>query len=120
MKRFFLAIAIAVLAPQVAQAADPTGQWIVVTAPAFRKAIEPLSAQRKEQGLKVIVLETTDVLTAKQIADGDGAKLRKRVNKLCRDFKEPAMFCSSARPARRPWKVPPRKNCHRSRARLAA
>ena len=67
--------------------ATPPGQWIVVTAPAFRKAVEPLCEQRKTQGLQVVLVQTTDVLTAKEILAGDARKLREHIHKLCRDYK---------------------------------
>ncbi len=87
MKRFSLVLGLLVLLPLSARADDVPSQWVVVTAPAFRKAVEPLCQHRKAQGLKVVVVETTDVLDAQQIKDGDGAKLREHVNKLCRDYK---------------------------------
>jgi hypothetical protein len=51
-------------------------QWIVVTAPAYREAIQPLCDYRKAQGLHVVVVSTAD-----------GLDLRDRVRQLCRDFK---------------------------------
>jgi hypothetical protein len=63
----------------------PQQQWIVVTAPAFRAGLEPLCQQRKAQGMRVVVLQTTDVLTPQEILAGDAQKLRARVNQLCRD-----------------------------------
>jgi hypothetical protein len=62
-------------------------QWIVVSAPAFRDAVRPLCDQRKAQGFRVVVVQTSDILDAKQIRAGEAAKLRAHVNKLCRDFK---------------------------------
>ncbi len=62
-------------------------QWIVVTAPAYREAIGPLCDQRKAQGLRVVVVQTTDVLTERQIREQDASQLRDHVQKLCRDFK---------------------------------
>jgi hypothetical protein len=70
--------------------ATPPGQWIVVTAPAFRKAVEPLCEQRKGQGLQVVLVQTTDVLTAKEILTADARKLREHINKLCHDYKGPS------------------------------
>lgn len=65
-------------------------QWIVVTAPAFRKAIEPLCEERKKQGLHVVVVQTTDVLSRDDIRAGRGLKLREHINKLCRDHPGPS------------------------------
>src|SRR4051794_27335521 len=42
--------------------AAPAHQWLVVTAPAFRSALGPLCAHRRAQGLRVVVVQTTDVL----------------------------------------------------------
>jgi hypothetical protein len=88
-RRWLLLFAFALL-PAAAGAADAPPQWVVVTAPAFRAALEPLCEHRKAQGLKVTVVETTDVLTPKEAAAGDGGKLRARVNKLCRDYEGPS------------------------------
>jgi hypothetical protein len=76
-----------VLSQRVAAA---EAQWIVVTAPAFRDAVGPLCEQRKDQGFRVVVVQTSDVLDAKQIRTGDAANLRGHVNKLCREFKGPS------------------------------
>jgi hypothetical protein len=65
----------------------PQTQWVVVTAPAFRTAVEPLCAQRKAQGLRVAVVQTTDILSERQVCDGEAEKLRRHVGQLCRDFK---------------------------------
>lgn len=51
-------------------------QWIVVTAPAFREAIQPLCDHRKAQGFHVAIVSTADTTL-----------LRDRVRQLCRDFK---------------------------------
>jgi hypothetical protein len=83
MLRYGWALVVALLVWQPASAAPPTGQWIVVTAPAFRKAIEPLCQKRKGQGFCVVVVQTTDVL-------GRADKLREHVRKRCRDYKGPS------------------------------
>ncbi|HTU93354.1 MAG TPA: C25 family cysteine peptidase [Gemmataceae bacterium] len=70
--------------------AAEAGQWIVATAPAFRKAVEPLCQQRKSQGLHVVVVQTTDVLSRDDIRAGQAHKLREHINKLCRDHKGPS------------------------------
>jgi hypothetical protein len=62
-------------------------QWVVVTAPAFRTAVEPLCEQRRAQGMHVEVVQTTDVLSGREVRAGEADKLRERVAKLCRDFK---------------------------------
>jgi hypothetical protein len=85
MSRFVTwTLTLVLLSPAAARAAD---QWIVVTAPAFRDAVEPLCEHRKSQGLTVRVVLTTDVLKPDEIKTGDAKKLREHVNKLCRDHK---------------------------------
>jgi hypothetical protein len=77
--------------PAVAPAADTApAQWIVVTAPAFRDAVEPLCQQRKTQGMQVTALQTSDALTEEEILAGEAGKLRERVNQLCRRSKGPS------------------------------
>jgi hypothetical protein len=70
--------------------AAPEAQWVVVTAPAFRKAVEPLCQQRKSQGLHVVGVQTTDILSREDIRAGRGNKLREHINKLCRDHHGPS------------------------------
>jgi hypothetical protein len=71
-----------------AQAGEPPSpRWIVVTAPAFREAVGPLCELRKSQGLRVEVVQTSEVLTLKEIRDGDARKLADRVTQLCRESK---------------------------------
>jgi hypothetical protein len=76
--------------PLPARPPEPAGQWIVVTAPAFRAALEPLCVHRRAEGLRVVVLQTTDVLPEEQILRGEAGKLRDRVHKLCRDWAGPS------------------------------
>jgi hypothetical protein len=83
MSRFGLALGLLLALP----AALPADQWVVVTAPAFRKAVAPLAEQRKGQGLNVVVVQTTDVLSADEIQKGEATKLRDHVHKLCREHK---------------------------------
>jgi hypothetical protein len=69
-------------------AADaPDRQWILVTAPAYREALEPLCKQRENQGFRVEVVRTTDILEKKQIVAGEADKLRARVRELCKNFR---------------------------------
>ncbi len=65
------------------QAASPPDRWIVVTAPAFRQALEPLCKHRRAQGYQVTLLETTALLSPEAIQAGDGEKLRAEVARLC-------------------------------------
>jgi hypothetical protein len=69
-------------------AADaPDRQWILVTAPAYREALQPLCKQREKQGFHVEIVPTTDVLEKKQIVAGEADKLRARVRELSKNFK---------------------------------
>ena len=58
-------------------------QWLLVTAPAFRKELTPLIEQRRAEGFKVMVLETTNVLTEEQIQQGDGLPLQAYLKEHC-------------------------------------
>jgi len=68
----------------------PAGQWIVVTAPAFRQAIQPLSEHRKQQGLRVVTVLTTDFLTPQDLKKGQMDRLREHLIQLCKDHKGPS------------------------------
>jgi hypothetical protein len=84
-KRVLLAVILALLAVVPCRAKEkPSGHWVVVTAPAFRAVIEPLCEHRKAQGLRVTVVQTTDVLSAPEILAGQADKLRRHVNQLGR------------------------------------
>jgi hypothetical protein len=87
MLRYGWTLAVLLLALRSLCAEPPGTQWIVATAPAFSKAIEPLCQQRKNQGLRVVVVQTTDVLSVEDIRAGKAGKLREHINKLCRDYK---------------------------------
>jgi len=87
-RRLFL-LAVAFLWPSMVGAAEPVPQWLLVTAPAYRQALEPLCAHRKAEGFSVTVVQTTDVLTPKEILTGDAGKLRDKVNQLCKEHKAP-------------------------------
>ena len=88
MKRTFIALFLILgfsTSSSLAIANEPAARWIVVTAPAFQEAIQPLVKHRQEQGFRVTVIATRNVLSDKELAAGDAAKLRQHVNKLCRD-----------------------------------
>jgi hypothetical protein len=70
-----------------ARADKPPARWIVVTAPVFREAIEPLCKQRKADGMEVVVVQTTDALTAKDVLAAEAGPLQAQVCKLCREHK---------------------------------
>jgi hypothetical protein len=86
-RRFVFAPALLLLASASARPETPPPvQWVAVTAPAFRTALEPLCAHRKAQGMRVVVVTTTDVLGASSFLNGDAAPLRDHVARLCRDY----------------------------------
>src|SRR3989304_8086650 len=71
-------------------AGEEAAQWIVVTAPAFRAALAPLCDHRRAEGMNVIVVQTTDILSTEQIRNGDVGLLKDHVQKLCRQSKGPS------------------------------
>jgi hypothetical protein len=81
-----LSLLLLFLTPPLRGAQPPPRQWILVTPPANRAALESLCQQRTSQGFQVTIVETTDVLTMHEIRSGTATKLRERVNKLCREF----------------------------------
>jgi hypothetical protein len=88
---FAFPLALTVLLTPPAAPAEPPPQWVLVTAPAFRKAVEPLVEQRKAQGFRTALLQTTDVLTAAEITAGDSSKLCAQVHKRCREHRGPSL-----------------------------
>src|SRR5438552_3744413 len=69
----------------LAAAADgppSAGQWIAVTAPAFREALEPLRARRAGEGFDAKIIPLGDLLTAEQVRRRDGEALRGRIGEL--------------------------------------
>ena len=64
-------------------AAEPLGQWIAVTPPEFREALQPLIQHRQAEGFKVVVLQTTDVLGPEQLEKKDGTALQAKLSELC-------------------------------------
>jgi hypothetical protein len=85
MPRYLLTALLLVFGALPVHAAD---QWLVVAAPAFRSALQPLWDHRKAEGFQVVTLQTTDILSEKEILAADARKLRDKVNKLCRDHKD--------------------------------
>lgn len=69
---------------------NPDGQWIVVVAPAYERAVQPLCQQRQQQGLRVRMVQTTDVLTPRQIQLGQAEKLREHLLQLCKEHRGPS------------------------------
>src|SRR5439155_618615 len=64
-------------------------QWLVVTAPAFRAELVPLIEHRRDDGLKIVVIETTNVLTQEQIRQGNGILLQDHIKQLFHQSKGP-------------------------------
>src|SRR5262245_49174353 len=85
MRRLLYLLLAFSLAPgrAAAEPAEPP-QWLVVTAPAFRAALEPLCRHRQAQGMRVVVLQTSDVLSDQEVRAGDAAKLAEHVRQRCR------------------------------------
>ena len=92
MTRRLLPVMLAVLTwtGRSAAADEKNPQWIVVTAPAFKEVLTPLCDHRRAEGLRVVVVQTTHVLSARQIRDGDAAVLREHIQKLCRQAQGPS------------------------------
>jgi len=65
------------------QSQNPCPQWIVVSAPEFWEETLPLCEYRKSEGLNVIRVRTTDVLSAEELKEGKSEALRKHLRKLC-------------------------------------
>jgi hypothetical protein len=61
---------------------DAAGQWILVTPPDFRPALAPLIEHRRTEGFKVVVLETTNVLSQEQLHQREGTPLQARLTEL--------------------------------------
>ena len=61
---------------------DSVGQWMLVSPPGFRPALAPLIEHRRAEGFKVVVLETTDVLSQEQLRQRDGRLLQARLSEL--------------------------------------
>ncbi len=66
------------------------GQWIAVTSPAFRPALAPLIQRRQQEGFRVVVIETSALLTMEQILRGNGEPVRARLKELCQQFDGPS------------------------------
>jgi hypothetical protein len=82
-----LALVILALNGTTCLAQEPAPQWIVVTPPEFREALAPLVHQRRTQGFKVVVIQTTDVLSQQQLRDRDGTPLQAKLNEFFRESK---------------------------------
>src|SRR4051794_14021095 len=96
----FMSLLAVLLATSAAvdQAAAAAPQWIVVTAPAFRAEIEPLCAHRKAEGFDVVVVQTTDALTAEQLRAGDTAALQQHIQKLTRKGPSYVLLVGAVKP----------------------
>ena len=92
MIRRILLLLIAVLACGIPGVAgeNEAGQWIVVTAPEFRDALKPLIEHRRKEGFRVIVVESTDILSPQQIGQGNAIPLKEHLNKLCKQADGPS------------------------------
>jgi hypothetical protein len=82
--RFLLAAFLCLAFANVSHAAapPPVEQWIVVVPSDYEKAVAPLIAHRKAQGLRVAVVRVGDELSFQNLMAGDAGPLRDRVRKL--------------------------------------
>ncbi|MHC4441549.1 MAG: C25 family cysteine peptidase [Planctomycetota bacterium] len=64
----------------------PQEQWIAVVAPALRQVVEPLCEHRRDQGMKVVVLDTPEILKKKENREEDASKIREKIGELCRKW----------------------------------
>ena len=69
-------------APSTLPAVPAKPQWILITAPALKDALDPLKKQRADQGFEVTALVTTDILSPEELAAGNGQKLKDRIDQL--------------------------------------
>jgi hypothetical protein len=119
----------ALAAPSLpAQEKSDPPQWIVVTTPALRDALQPLCERRRSEGMKVVVVLTTDVLSPQQLKDGDAGPLQNHVFELCKKgkgtnyvllvgavvSKEPAVFVPPGRGTIERMKGQPSDNAYGS------
>ncbi len=65
------------------------GVWLVATAPAFRAPLAPLIEHRRAEGFKVLVVETTNVLSPEEIWLSQGAALETCIRRLLEPGKGP-------------------------------
>jgi hypothetical protein len=81
--RYWLGVLVLLLGLGSCCGAEPAQeQWLVVTAPAFRESVQLLARQREQQGLRVRVLVTTDVLAPAEIVSGKAGRLQARLAEL--------------------------------------
>jgi hypothetical protein len=91
IKHFFRLLFVLLAGATLCLASGPeTPQWIVVTPPAFREALQPLIEHRRTEGMKVHVVETREILKAEQIQQGNAELLKEHVHKLCRECQGPS------------------------------
>lgn len=82
--------ALFVWAPHRAEAGTEVAQWILVTAPAFRETLAPLVEYRRAEGLKVVLLESTNVLTPEQIRQTNAQPLQAHLSRLFQQHQGPS------------------------------
>jgi len=82
MLAVLLAALLAAAGGRTAEDAGEEAQWIVVTAPAFRGEIEPLRQHRLSQGMSVVVVSTTDVLSEEEVRSGRAEPLEAKLKDL--------------------------------------
>lgn len=75
------------LAVPLVHSGNNDSQWIVVSALEFWEDLTPLCEYRKNEGLVVLRVRTTDVLSREEIQTGNAEALKKHLQKLCSQTK---------------------------------
>ncbi len=70
--------------------ASTQGVWLVVTAPAFRAPLAPLIERRRAEGFRVLIVETTNVLSPEGIWLSQGGPLEARIRQFLEPGKGPS------------------------------
>ena len=92
MQKMLVVLSLALLAwlARCPAAEQEAAQWLVVTAPSLRAPLAPLIEHRRAEGLKVVVIETTNVLTPEQIQQTNALPLHAHLGRLCQAHRGPS------------------------------
>lgn len=94
MNRTFWLVGAAALAilhsPVGAQDDKGPVQWIVASAPAFSNSLTPLCERRRAEGMRVVMVKTTDILSPQQLENGEAGPLKDHIVDLCKKHKGPS------------------------------
>ncbi|MBN2507755.1 MAG: hypothetical protein JXQ71_13785 [Verrucomicrobia bacterium] len=64
-------------------------QWLVVAPPALRETLAPLIKHRRDEGLKVGVVDSTRVASAEDVRGTQALPLQAHLNRLCQEHPAP-------------------------------